>query len=166
VPNRRSPVSSRSSASGARRAVAVLALAAALVSGGAVRAAAEEPAPPAAADAEVSETLVVTASRIEQREEAVAANITVVTAEEIESAAPLTTDEFLRRIPGFSLFRRASSLVAHPTTQGVSLRGIGPSGVSRTLVLVDGLPLNDPFGGWVYWGRVSPGRHRLLTVCR
>src|SRR6185295_2414389 len=38
--------------------------------------------------------------------------------------------------------------------QGVSLRGIGPSGVSRTLVLVDGTPFNDPFGGWVYWTRV------------
>ena len=41
-----------------------------------------------------------------------------------------------------------------PTAQGVSLRGIGPSGVSRTLVLIDGMPFNDPFGGWVYWTRV------------
>ena len=36
----------------------------------------------------------------------------------------------------------------------MSLRGIGPSGVSRTLVLIDGVPFNDPFGGWVYWTRV------------
>src|SRR6266851_2696061 len=43
---------------------------------------------------------------------------------------------------------------AQPTTQGVSLRGIGPSGQSRTLVLLDGVPFNDPFGGWVYWTRV------------
>ncbi len=41
-----------------------------------------------------------------------------------------------------------------PTAQGVSLRGVGPSGVSRTLVLLDGVPFNDPFGGWVYWTRV------------
>jgi outer membrane receptor protein involved in Fe transport len=60
----------------------------------------------------------------------------------------------LRQIPTFSLFRRTSSLSSHPTAQGVSLRGIGPSGVSRTLVLVDGTPFNDPFGGWVYWTRV------------
>jgi outer membrane receptor protein involved in Fe transport len=57
-------------------------------------------------------------------------------------------------VPTFSLFRRTSSLVAQPTTQGVSLRGIGPSGQSRTLVLLDGVPFNDPFGGWVYWTRV------------
>ena len=36
----------------------------------------------------------------------------------------------------------------------MSLRGIGPSGQSRTLVLIDGVPFNDPFGGWVYWTRV------------
>ena len=58
---------------------------------------------------------------------------------------------------GFTLFRRSSSLVANPTTQGVSLRGTGSSGASRTLVLWDGIPLNDPFGGWVYWDRVPPG---------
>lgn len=46
--------------------------------------------------------------------------------------------------------------MANPTTQGVSLRGIGSSGASRTLVLWDGVPINDPFGGWVYWTRVSP----------
>src|SRR2546426_232680 len=50
--------------------------------------------------------------------------------------------------------RWTSSLSSHPTAQGVSLRGIGPSGVSRTLVLADGIPQNDPFGGWVYWTRV------------
>ena len=64
------------------------------------------------------------------------------------------TDDVLRQVPTFSLFRRTSSLVAQPTTQGVSLRGIGPSGQSRTLVLLDGIPFNDPFGGWVYWTRV------------
>jgi outer membrane receptor protein involved in Fe transport len=36
----------------------------------------------------------------------------------------------------------------------VNLRGVGPSGVSRALVLEDGVPLNDGFGGWVYWGSV------------
>ena len=58
--------------------------------------------------------------------------------------------------PGFTLFRRTSSLVANPTTQGVSLRGLGSTGASRTLVLWDGIPLNSPFGGWVYWTRIVP----------
>ena len=102
-----------------------------------------------------SESIVVSASRFEQEQGDVAANATILGEVEIERSAALTPDDFLRQVPGFSLFRRSSSLVAHPTSQGVSLRGIGPSGVSRTLVLLDGVPLNDPFGGWVYWSRVA-----------
>jgi outer membrane receptor protein involved in Fe transport len=66
----------------------------------------------------------------------------------------LTVDDKLRQIPGFALFRRSGSQTANPTSQGVSLRGLGASGASRSLVLSDGVPMNDPFGGWVYWGRV------------
>ena len=73
----------------------------------------------------------------------------------IEAAPQRRLDDALRSIPGFSLFRRSSSRVAHPTTQGVSLRNLGPNGAGRTLVLLDGIPLNDPFGGWVYWNRLS-----------
>ncbi len=73
----------------------------------------------------------------------------------LQRSPAITLDDTLRQIPSFSLFRRSSSLVAHPTTQGVSLRGIGPSGVSRTLVLLDGTPLNDPFGGWIYWSQLD-----------
>ncbi len=60
-------------------------------------------------------------------------------------------DDALAAAPGFSLFRRTSSLGANPTTQGASLRGIAGSGASRALVTLDGVPQNDPFGGWVIW---------------
>ncbi len=65
-----------------------------------------------------------------------------------------TLDGALRSVPGFTLFRRSDSFTANPTAQGVSLRGLGPSGASRSLVLLDGVPLNDPFGGWVAWTKV------------
>src|SRR5262249_46387861 len=65
----------------------------------------------------------------------------------LNSIPGVNLDDRLRAVPGFTLFRRTSSLVANPTTQGVSLRGIGSSGASRTLVLWDGIPENDPFGG-------------------
>jgi vitamin B12 transporter len=60
-------------------------------------------------------------------------------------------DTALRQVPGLSLFRRNSSLSANPTVQGVSLRSIGASGAGRALVTLDGVPQNDPFGGWVIW---------------
>jgi hypothetical protein len=100
------------------------------------------------------ETVTVTPTRTEQRLGDVPASVSVLTSEAIEASPALLADDVLRQVPTFSLFRRTSSLVAQPTTQGVSLRGIGPSGQSRTLVLLDGIPFNDPFGGWVYWTRV------------
>lgn len=112
------------------------------------------------------ESIVVSASRAEQQEADVAANVTVLDAKDLQRTAALTADDALRQVPGFSLFRRSSSLVAHPTSQGVSLRGIGPSGVSRTLVLLDGVPLNDPFGGWVYWSRVPLASLERVEVMR
>ena len=100
------------------------------------------------------ETVTVTPSRTEQRLGDVPASVSLVTSDQIESSPALLADDVLKQIPSFSLFRRTSALVAQPTAQGVSLRGIGPSGQSRTLVLLDGIPFNDPFGGWVYWTRV------------
>lgn len=77
-----------------------------------------------------------------------------ISSEAIAQAGSLVVDDVLRQVPGFSTFRRSSSLFANPTSQGVSLRGVGASATSRSMVLVDGIPLNDPFGGWVYWARV------------
>jgi len=104
--------------------------------------------------ASVQEAVTVTATRSERRTGDVPASVSVLDREDIKQSPALVADDLLRQIPTFSLFRRTSSLASHPTSQGVSLRGIGPSGVSRTLVLVDGVPNNDPFGGWVYWSRV------------
>jgi outer membrane cobalamin receptor len=63
----------------------------------------------------------------------------------------VTLDETLRQHAGFELFRRSSYRVQNPTSAGISLRGLGSTAVSRTLVLEDGAPLNDPFGGWIHW---------------
>jgi outer membrane receptor protein involved in Fe transport len=60
-------------------------------------------------------------------------------------------DDVLKTTPGVSLFRRTGSDAANPTIQGLSLRGVAPSGAGRALVTLDGAPQNDPFGGWVIW---------------
>lgn len=110
--------------------------------------------------------IVVTATRVEQNVADVPAHVTIIDRKDIDRSAAQTVDDLLRSIPGFSLFRRQSSLTAHPTTQGVSLRGIGPSGASRTLVLLDGIPLNDPFGGWVYWSRIPTELIERIEIVR
>jgi outer membrane receptor protein involved in Fe transport len=102
--------------------------------------------------------LAVTATRASQPLAQVPFSLVTVSGHELHSAPTATLDGALRRVPGFSLFRRSDSLTANPTAQGVSLRGLGPSGASRSLVLLDGVPLNDPFGGWVTWSKVPANR--------
>lgn len=84
---------------------------------------------------------------------------------DILAAAPaVTLDERLRTVAGFSLFRRSSSRYANPTTHGVTMRGLSASGASRGLVIFDGIPLNDGFGGWVTWTRVPAGALDRIDV--
>ncbi|MEP7269855.1 MAG: TonB-dependent receptor [Acidobacteriota bacterium] len=112
------------------------------------------------------DVVTVTPARVERRLEELPVSVTVLGARDVENAAAQTLDDLLRQVPGFSIFRRSSSLVANPTTQGVSLRGAGASGASRTLVLADGLPLNDAFGGWVYWDRIPRAAVEQVEVVR
>ena len=94
------------------------------------------------------------------------ASTSIVTAAELLNSAAGAVDDALRNTPGFSLFRRSSSRVANPTTQGVTLRGVSGSGASRTVVLADGQPLNDPFGSWVYWNRIPETAIDQVEVVR
>jgi outer membrane receptor protein involved in Fe transport len=66
------------------------------------------------------------------------------------TAAP-TLDDQLRQLPGLELFRRSSSLVANPSSQGMSLRALGSTSASRTLLTEDDVPLNDAFAGTIHW---------------
>ncbi len=122
--------------------------------------AAPEPGQPSSAleivlePALVRQNVTVTATRIPVEAALNPANVEVVTTRDLRTSPGLRTDDVLRKATGFSLFRRSSSRIANPTTQGVSMRGLTSSGASRALVLADGTPLNDPFGGWVYWDRI------------
>ncbi len=112
-----------------------------------------------------ADSVVVTATRGAEKLPT-AASSTVLTSAELSNMAPASIDDALRATPGFTLFRRSSSRVANPTTQGVTLRGVSGSGSSRTLVLADGVPLNDPFGSWVYWNRIPSAAVDRVEVVR
>jgi len=104
--------------------------------------------------ATVTSEVTVSADRVETRVTESATSVVILSTSDLNATAALTTDDTLRQVPGFSLFRRSGSRTANPSSQGVSLRGLGASGASRAVVLADGFTLNDPFGGWVYWDRV------------
>src|SRR5204862_3002472 len=110
--------------------------------------------------------ITVSANRTSTRLVETPTSVVVLSRDDLNATAAFRTDDMLRQVPGFSLFRRTTSRTANPTAQGVSLRGLGASGASRALVLVDGVSLNDPYGGWVAWGRVPRAALARAEVLR
>lgn len=113
-----------------------------------------------------SQRVIVTASRTALALNESADTVRVVSQRALHQSASLTLGDQLRQVTGLQLFRRSSTLVSNPTAQGVSLRGLGSTSASRTLVLSGQVPLNDPFGGWVYWDQVPSLAIRDVEVVR
>ncbi len=101
--------------------------------------------------AAAAQQITVTAYRAPLSELSSPVTTVALSQQTLHSTAAITLDGQLRQIPGVELFRRSSSLVANPTSQGISLRGLGSTSASRTLVTEDDVPLNDPVGGWIHW---------------
>ncbi|MCU1298230.1 MAG: TonB-dependent receptor [Acidobacteriaceae bacterium] len=114
----------------------------------------------------VNEQIVVSAARAGIRLSDAPGSNVLLSQRDVSSTPALTIDDMLRQVPGFSLFRRSGSRTSNPTSQGVSLRGLSASGSSRALVLEDGIPLLDPFGGWVQWDRIPRAELSDVEVFR
>jgi outer membrane receptor protein involved in Fe transport len=84
----------------------------------------------------------------------------------LSTTASPTMDGQMRQLPGVELFRRSSSLVANPTSQGISLRGLGSTSASRTLLTEDDVPLNDAIGGWIHWEELPELAINRIEVVR
>lgn len=112
--------------------------------------------------ASASQQVTVSAARTEVRLSETPGSTVLLSTRDVAATPALRLDDVLRQVPGFSLFRRSDSRTANASNQGVSLRGLGGTAASRALVLEDGLPLVDAFGGWVYWDRVP--REALASV--
>lgn len=118
------------------------------------------------APATVTQHIVVSATRSDVPAEAMASSTRVLPAEQLAITAAETLDDKLRQVPGFELFRRSSSRVSNPTNQGISLRGLGSTAASRTLVLANLIPINDPFGGWIHWNETPQLMIQQVEVVR
>ncbi len=110
------------------------------------------------------ETVVVSAARLPTSPADAAFSIVNIDPEALKTLPRV--DDVIKTSPGASLFRRGSSAGANPTTQGVSLRSIAPSGAGRALVTLDGVPQNDPFGNWVIWTSLTPEALQGASVVR
>ncbi|MEP9400692.1 TonB-dependent receptor [Sphingomonas silueang] len=75
-------------------------------------------------------------------------------------------EDVLRDVAGLQQFRRSDSRSANPTSQGITLRGIGGNASSRALLLLDGVPQADPFGGWVAFPAYATDRLGRVRITR
>ncbi|MGH6870054.1 MAG: TonB-dependent receptor [Rhizomicrobium sp.] len=110
------------------------------------------------------EVVRVTAARLPQPVGNAAFSVTSL--DETQLSGFDQIDAALEQVPGVSLFRRSTSLNANATTEGISLRNIAPSGAGRALVMLDGVPVNDPFGGWVIWSALPAEDIRGVDIVR
>jgi outer membrane receptor protein involved in Fe transport len=110
-----------------------------------------EPAAGALQPTAGQEQITVTAYRAPLGDLESPATTRVLSQQALATTAGITLDDQLRQLPGVELFRRSPSLVANPASQGISLRGLGSTSASRTLVTEEDVPLNDPLGGWIHW---------------
>ncbi len=84
----------------------------------------------------------------------------------LASAASGRIESVLQDVAGFQQFRRSDSRSANPSAQGVTLRALGGNASSRTLMLLDGVPLADPFFGYIPLSALAPERLAVVRVTR
>lgn len=100
---------------------------------------------------ENDEPIIVTAAGLEEARGEVAFGAVTLDAEAIAREPSGRLENVLTQIGGVQLFRVSDSRSANPTSQGVTLRGLGGNASSRALLVIDGVPQTDPFGGWIAW---------------
>jgi outer membrane receptor protein involved in Fe transport len=84
----------------------------------------------------------------------------------ITTTASGRIEDVLRDVAGLSQFRRSDARSANATSQGATLRGLGGNASSRALLVLDGVPQSDPFGGWITWPAYQPDRLGQVRVTR
>ena len=119
-------------------------------------------ASPAFAQTEV----VVTGRGLDERPGDAAFDIVTIDAGRIRANAADRLESVLAEVAGLQQFRRSDSRSANPTSQGISLRGIGGNASGRALLVLDGVPQTDPFGGWVAFPAYATDRIGRIRVTR
>jgi vitamin B12 transporter len=113
-----------------------------------------------------SPDIVVTGRSLPQPAGAAAYGAVTIGGDRLRSEASGRLEDALRDVAGFQQFRRSDSRAANPTSQGASLRSLGGNAASRALVLLDGVPVADPFAGWIPWPALSPDRLNCSAQAR
>lgn len=116
------------------------------------------PAPPA--------EIIVTARALPEPAAERLLGVNRIDAKRLEEAGATGVEQLLRESAGVILFRRSDARSGQPTSQGVTLRALGGNAASRALLVLDGVPQSDPFGGWINWPAYDPATLASVRIVR
>ncbi len=125
------------------------------------RAFGQEPAPDAS-----NNEIVVTGAGLPETPAAPAYDVQMLDRKALMRTGSGRIEDALSSVAGFQQFRRSDSRSSNPSAQGVTLRGLGGNATSRALVLLDGVPMTDPFFGYVPLAALAPERLAGARVIR
>lgn len=115
---------------------------------------------------EAAQPIVVTGQGLPSPPGTPAYGSVVITRERLTSVASGRLETVLGDVAGFQQFRRSDSRSANPSAQGTTLRALGGNASSRALVLLDGVPMADPFFGYIPFSAIVPDRLGAIRVTR
>lgn len=110
--------------------------------------------------------IVVTGEGLDETPAAPAYDTRTIDRETLMSVPSGRIEDALSSIAGFQQFRRSDSRSANASAQGVTLRALGGNATSRALVLLDGVPMSDPFFGYIPFSALAPERLAQIRVTR
>lgn len=110
--------------------------------------------------------IVVTGEGLAETPATPAYDTQVIPREKLVSAPSGRVEDALASVAGFQLFRRSDSRSSNPSAQGATLRSLGGNASSRALVLLDGVPMADPFFGFIPFTAIAPERLDSVRVTR
>jgi vitamin B12 transporter len=113
-----------------------------------------------------AQEIVVVGAGLEQTPAAPAYNVQTIARDRLLETASGRLEDALSSAAGFQQFRRSDSRSSNPSAQGVTLRALGGNATSRTLVLLDGVPMADPFFGFIPFSAIAPERLASARVTR
>jgi outer membrane receptor protein involved in Fe transport len=119
-----------------------------------------------AQESEVRPEIVVRGDGLDETPSSGVYAVTTLDRELIISAASGRIEDVLLNVAGFQQFRRSDSRSSNPSAQGVTLRALGGNATSRALVLLDGVPVADPFFGYIPLSAIAPESLGRIRVTR
>ncbi|MCB2221821.1 MAG: TonB-dependent receptor [Bacteroidetes bacterium] len=106
-------------------------------------------------------SIVITATRTHQSAEDLPQSINIIDEKTILGFPATNTDDLLRMVPGINVNR---SWGIFSRNASVTMRGM--PGSARSLILLDGVPLNKTAGGTVSWHLVTPEEIERIEVVK